>query len=197
MVDMRRHLGVLLMTWDILIIFGVCWLIYRIAWVFLARYGIRRFGGLRLLNAISRYVFLQNITSPVSTHFTSQVIAGENITIGEGVARSFAQSGNCYFQAKNGIEIGDYALIGPGSKLISSIRDKTHFDRNSHYDEAPIVIGENVWIGSNVVILPGVELATGVIVGAGAVVTKSIGTECAVIAGNPAKIIGHRYKEDL
>lgn len=185
------------MTWDILIIFGVCWLIYRIAWVILARYGIRRFGGLRLINAISRYVFLQNTTSPVSTHFTSQVIAGENITIGEDVARSFAQSGNCYFQAKNGIDIGDYTLIAPGCKLISAIRDKTDLDRNSHIDDVPIVIGQNVWIGSNAVILPGVELADCVIVGAGSVVTKSVGTEGAIIAGNPAKIIGHRYTEHI
>lgn len=185
------------MTWDFFIIFGVCWVIYRIAWVFLARYGIRRFGGLRLINAVSRYVFLQNTTSPVSTHYTSQVIAGENITLGQGVARSFTQSGNCYFQAKNGIVIGDFTLLGPGCKLISSIRDKIYTTWDSHYDEAPIVIGNNVWIGSNAVILPGVELADGVIVGAGAIVTKSVGTENTIIAGNPAKIIGHRYKEDL
>jgi len=58
-------------------------------------------------------------------------------------------------------------------------------------DAKGINIGSDVWIGANAVILDGVTIGTGAIVGAGAVVTKSV-DENGIVAGNPARIIGHR-----
>lgn len=60
--------------------------------------------------------------------------------------------------------------------------------------EQPIEIGNNVWIGMRVIILPGVKIDEGVIVAAGSVVTKSV-PKCAIVGGNPAKIIGWRNKD--
>jgi len=54
-----------------------------------------------------------------------------------------------------------------------------------------IEIGDDVWIGSRVIFLPGVCVGTGAVIGAGSVVTKTVEPYC-IVAGNPARPIGHR-----
>jgi acetyltransferase-like isoleucine patch superfamily enzyme len=121
-------------------------------------------------------------------HFTSRIIAPKNLKIHKDATTigSFAMSGGCYFQALNGIKIGENFLFAPGVKLISSNHD--FHDKSKIAEASPIKIGSNVWLGANVVILPGVEIGNNVIVGAGAVVTKSF-SDNVIIGGNPAKII--------
>lgn len=78
------------------------------------------------------------------------------------------------------IDIGNNCWIGPNCEIVGG--------------PAPIEIGNNVWIGMRVIILPGVKIDEGVIVAAGSVVTKSV-PKCAIVGGNPAKIIGWRNKD--
>ena len=55
-----------------------------------------------------------------------------------------------------------------------------------------ILIEEDAWIGANALILPQVKkIGRGAIIGAGSVVTRDV-EEYAIVAGNPAKVIGHR-----
>jgi len=55
-----------------------------------------------------------------------------------------------------------------------------------------IILGEDCWIGADALILPKVnKIGKGAIVGAGSVVTKDV-EDFAIVAGNPAKIIGYR-----
>ena len=58
-----------------------------------------------------------------------------------------------------------------------------------------VSIGKNVWLGTDCIILSGVRIDDGAIVAAGSVVTKSV-PECAIVGGNPAKIIGWRDKSE-
>jgi len=59
-----------------------------------------------------------------------------------------------------------------------------------------LVIGNDVWVGFNAIILPSVsKIGDGAVIGAGSVVTKDV-TPFAVVAGNPAKIIKYRFKEE-
>lgn len=57
-------------------------------------------------------------------------------------------------------------------------------------------IGNDTWIGANATIFDGVTIGDGAIVGAGSVVTKDV-TPCAIVVGNPAKIIKIRFDDEL
>jgi hypothetical protein len=57
-------------------------------------------------------------------------------------------------------------------------------------------IGNDVWIGVRAVVLDGVQVGDGAIVAAGAVVTKDV-EAYTIVGGVPAKVIGHRFAEDV
>ena len=99
-----------------------------------------------------------------------------------------------FIECSGGVRIGRY--FHPGRGL-------TIFSANHHYDKAtripydstvlhrPVVIEDFVWCGANVTIVPGVTVGEGVVIGAGSVVIKDV-PRCAVIGGNPARVLKHR-----
>jgi acetyltransferase-like isoleucine patch superfamily enzyme len=139
------------------------------------------------VNFLFQRILRLNAGMPCAVHFTSRVIRPERLTLGKGVKRSFAVSGGCYFQAGNGIEIGDGTIFGPGVRMISANHDMAH---GAAWKPArPIRIGRNCWIGASAIILPGIELGDRVVIGAGAVVTRDVPAG-RVAVGNPARVIG-------
>ena len=58
-----------------------------------------------------------------------------------------------------------------------------------------MTIGPDVWIGSETWIMPGVTVGTGAIVAAKAVVGRDV-PPYSVVAGNPARVIRHRFDPD-
>jgi acetyltransferase-like isoleucine patch superfamily enzyme len=71
---------------------------------------------------------------------------------------------------------GPYAFLGEPADLVGDI-----------------AIGNDVWFGTRVVVLPGVRVADGCVVGAGSVVTSSLTEAYGIYAGNPARLIRHRF----
>jgi acetyltransferase-like isoleucine patch superfamily enzyme len=59
-----------------------------------------------------------------------------------------------------------------------------------------IAVGENVWIGARATLLPGAHIGEGAIVGAGAVVDFDV-PAYAVVAGNPARVVGWAWPEPI
>ena len=57
-------------------------------------------------------------------------------------------------------------------------------------------IGSDVWIGDNAFIKSGVSIGSGAIIAASAVVVNDVDPYC-IVAGNPAKIIRKRFKEEI
>ncbi|MBP7142660.1 MAG: putative colanic acid biosynthesis acetyltransferase [Opitutaceae bacterium] len=56
---------------------------------------------------------------------------------------------------------------------------------------APIVVGAHAFIAARAFLLPGVEVGEQAVVGACAVVTHNV-PQGSIVAGNPARVIGHR-----
>lgn len=56
-----------------------------------------------------------------------------------------------------------------------------------------IIVDEEVWIAAHVTILAGTHIGRGAIIGAGSVLRGNKIPPYAIIAGNPAKVIGFRY----
>lgn len=59
----------------------------------------------------------------------------------------------------------------------------------------PVEILDDVWIGYGAVILGGVRIGYGAVIAAGAVVIADV-PDHAIVAGNPAKLVGHRGNLD-
>ncbi len=105
------------------------------------------------------------------------------------------------------IALGDYVLISPGTRIISSYSIEigantmiasgcyiSDSDWHSLYDRtaenghaAPIVLEENVWLGVNVIVGKGVRIGANSVIGAGSVVVRDIPANV-VAAGNPATV---------
>lgn len=57
------------------------------------------------------------------------------------------------------------------------------------------VVGHDVWLGYGVTVMPGVRIGNGAVVAAGSVVVDDV-PDYAIVGGNPAKLIRHRYSDD-
>ncbi len=61
----------------------------------------------------------------------------------------------------------------------------------------PLEIGNDVWIGHNAIINPIVRtIGTGSVIGAGALVSINV-PPYAVVVGNPARVVRHRFPKDV
>lgn len=132
----------------------------------------------------------------------SRFWATESISIGSGVYIGKDVLVEC------NAEIGDYVLIANRVALVGrrdhdfrAIGIPVRFSpwvgskmSPSPYKEEKVVIETDVWIGLSAIVLTGVTIGRGAIVAAGAVVTRDVGAY-EIVAGNPAKKIGMRFKD--
>lgn len=127
-------------------------------------------------------------------HFTSKIIAPENIK--KGILCDPGDNLANYIQATNGIIFGSNIEFGPGVKIISANHTLNNY--RTHQKANPIIVGNNVWIGANCVLLSEVEIGDNVVIGAGSVVTNNIPSN-SIAVGNPCKVIKQKepYTEDL
>ncbi len=127
------------------------------------------------------------ISSTVCIGSPENVELGGKIYIGE----------DCKLYAEGGLKIGAYTKIGQGCLIMTTAHNYKSQTRIP-FDHIGILrrteIGKNCWLGVRCIICGGVKIEDGAIIGAGAVVTKSV-PKCAIVAGNPARIIGWRDKE--
>jgi acetyltransferase-like isoleucine patch superfamily enzyme len=145
---------------------------------------------------------------------------GKNVAILDRVILSQVCMGNFSYVGCDSslwnVDVGNFSSIGPDVKIglarhpsrtfVStypafysndnggcplSFREKKIFD-----DSVPKTsIGNDVWIGSNVIIPGGIRIGTGAIVAAGSVVVNDV-PPYAVVGGNPAKVIRHRFSDE-
>jgi acetyltransferase-like isoleucine patch superfamily enzyme len=96
--------------------------------------------------------------------------------------------------ATNGqVEIGDYVFISHEVVIadhFAAVPPNSRHRWQEPAEEVRIVIEENAWIGARAVLLKGAHIGRGAIVGAAAVVDFEV-PPYAVVAGNPARLIGN------
>lgn len=182
---MLKKLDFLLFGW----IINICYPDY-----YRPKYGYQRYYILFFHYLIPQKVFRLNPKVKWPVHFTSKVIAPENII--KGILCDPGDNLNNYIQANNGIHFGSNIELGPGVSIISANHDSNNL--RNHKITKPITIGNNVWIGANSTILPKVTIGNNVIIGANSLVNKNIPDNC-IAVGNPCKVIKEKeiYKEDI
>ncbi|WP_431311077.1 CatB-related O-acetyltransferase [Methylobacterium nigriterrae] len=65
-----------------------------------------------------------------------------------------------------------------------------------HASRGDVIIGNDVWLGSGCMILSGVTVGHGAVVAARAVVARDV-PPYAVVAGNPARVVRHRFAPEM
>ena len=85
---------------------------------------------------------------------------------------------------------------GGMSPVFYAGRDSVKAKFSTHARDAGrrVTIGHDTWIGRSAIVLPGCTVGNGAVVGAGAVVTRDV-APYAIVAGNPARLIRHRFDE--
>lgn len=142
---------------------------------------------------------------PINIEHEVRFISAKTIEIGNWVTIRW------HTQINKNVKIGDKVFIGKycdlGNNLVIedsvtladyvSLIGDTHYYNNPEkragemYSPGTKVIGKGAWIGYRAIILPQVRyVGRGSIIGAGAVVTKDV-QDHTIVAGNPAKVIGH------
>ncbi len=99
------------------------------------------------------------------------------------------------------IEIGDYAVVGYGSRLITGTDDYHGAKRMStalppeqrNIRRGKIVIEKDAFVGANVVVHPNVTIAEGAIIGSNSLVLKDV-EPWTINVGSPCRKIGDRPK---
>ena len=158
------------------------------------KYGYQRYYILFFHYLIPQKVYRLNPKVKWPVHYTSRVIAPNNIQ--KGILCDPGDNINNYIQANNGIIFGNNIELAPGVSIISSNHKATNLSK--HENGKPIIIGNHVWIGANATVLPGVTIGNNVTIGANSVVTKNIPSN-SIAVGNPCEVIKQKdpYEEDF
>lgn len=115
----------------------------------------------------------------------------ENLRVGHRVHVGVGS----FLQATGGLELRDDVVLGPGVKIWTinhRFDDPQRPIAEQEFDQESVVIHDGCWLAANVFVMPGVVLAKGCVVSAGSVVGKKNYPAYAILAGNPARMIGTR-----
>jgi tetrahydrodipicolinate N-acetyltransferase len=88
------------------------------------------------------------------------------------------------------VSIGAYCNVSWNTQLLDNDFHPMVVDGVEQPMSGPIILEDRAWIGTGAIVLKGVTVGESAVVAAGSVVTKDVPPK-AVVAGSPAKIVGH------
>lgn len=115
----------------------------------------------------------------VRIRFPWNLTIGERSTLGDGVT----------IWNLGPVSIGSDVVISQRAHLCAGTHDFR--DPRMPLRTPPISVGDRAWVCAEAFIGPGVSVGAGAVVGARAVVVRDV-PHGAVVAGNPAKVVGRR-----
>ncbi len=115
------------------------------------------------------------VAAPIQGACLDRIKMGKNVMI----------NSNLLAMARGGITIEDDVQIAANVQLLTNNHDP--YERMV-LPCKPILIKKGAWIGAGATVLPGICIGEHAIVGAASVVTKDV-PDCAVVVGNPAKVV--------
>jgi acetyltransferase-like isoleucine patch superfamily enzyme len=154
------------------------------------------------IECFMRNVAVYRINKKLSSKLTFVNEGGGGLVMAGNLEKFFMNEGSyfkpgSYVECTGGVTIGKYCHFSRAVTIFSTTHE---FNKRPKipYDEVlsprPVVVRDFVWCGSNVTIVGGVTIGEGSIIGSGSVVTKDV-PDYAIVAGNPAKVIGQRDVE--
>ena len=105
----------------------------------------------------------------------NDVVVGDRVTV------------KCGVQLWDGVRLEDDVFVGPNATFTNDPFPRSR-QRPKSFPVTTVERGAS--IGANATILPGITIGRGAMVGAGAVVNRAV-PRFAIVAGNPARIIGY------
>lgn len=134
--------------------------------------------------------FLRYSIAPSASIHSGCWFTGFQLKIGEHTVINR----NCRLDARGGLTIGANVSISPECYLISASHDPHSPSFGGPSKPTAVSIHDYAWLGVRALVLPGVTIGRGAVVGAGAVVSRDV-PAMAIVAGNPARVIGQRKAE--
>ncbi|WP_313537717.1 CatB-related O-acetyltransferase [Sphingomonas sp.] len=102
----------------------------------------------------------------------------------------------CSFAASAQIISANHPLQALSTHPIFYLKSRGVIDRDRVVAQ-PTIVEDDVWVGHHAIITPGCKhIGRGAVIGAGAIVTRNV-PAYAIVAGNPAKLIRHRFSPDV
>ena len=122
---------------------------------------------------------------------------GVNVTSNTSVGDGVGFGKNVKIYGDGPVSIGKRAVLAEDTLVYTQVHDYDHsdvlpFGWGFTYPETRI--DDYAWIGVRCIVLPGAHIGEGAVVQAGSVVMGKV-PPCAIVAGNPAKVIGWRDVE--
>lgn len=155
--------------------------------------------------------------------FLKAVVSGSNISVGDysyyddPVAPEAFQENNVLYHfdfVGDRLDIGKFCALASGTTFIMNGANHRldgpstfpfpifggawaeHMDLLANLPlKGDTTVGHDVWFGYESTVMPGVTIGHGAIVAAKAVVTKDV-PPYAMVAGNPARVVGMRFDEE-
>lgn len=133
-------------------------------------------------------VFGAQVGARVAVYPGAQIWAPWNLSIASGATIG----GGAIIYNVDHVAIGKYAVVSQGAHLCTA--SHAHNSPGFELVTAPIRIEDEAWVAAEAFVGPGVTIGRAALVGARAVAIKSI-ADRAIVAGNPARVVGRRSAE--